>query len=82
VNMTGLASDFGIPCNGSVVDILQLRNSRPLNLEGVSLEKRQLSRDTVHRIGCCARLLFFASSEHIGGIFLTGISLNISPPYN
>jgi hypothetical protein len=46
------------------------------------LEKRQLSRDTVHRIGCCARLLFFASSEHIGGIFLTGISLNISPPYN
>ena len=54
------------------MDTLQLRNLNSLNLDGVSLEKSRLSKDTAHHIGFCARLLFFASSEHIGGIFLTG----------
>jgi hypothetical protein len=55
-----------------VVRIPQLRSLRHISLEGERLGGRRLSKDMVHRIGYCARLLLFANLEHIGGILLTG----------
>jgi len=58
--------------NCFVTYILQLRNLRPISLEGESLARSHLSKVMPHHLGFCARWLSFANSEHIGGILLTG----------